>query len=107
MFVCHKCDNPGCVNLDHLFLGTPQDNARDMIAKGRANMTRVHQGHRNPRAKLTEETAIAAMARLLCGESQASVARGFGVGPTTITNLWSGRSWSHLFSPLADAEPDR
>lgn len=37
MCICHKCDTPACINPDHLFLGTVQDNVRDMIKKGRDN----------------------------------------------------------------------
>lgn len=50
MLVCHKCDVPICVNPDHLFLGTPRDNADDMIQKGRANPP---YGDRSGRKKLS------------------------------------------------------
>lgn len=49
LFVLHKCDNPPCINVEHLFLGTNKDNMRDCVNKGRST-----KGTRNGQAKLTQ-----------------------------------------------------
>ncbi len=94
MVVRHKCDNPPCVNPDHLLIGTHQDNVRDRDERGRTQKGSTHY-----RAKLTEETAVFAMARLLSGESQRSVAKSFGVTRSAIDYLWRGLTWKHVLKP--------
>jgi len=89
--VCHKCDNPLCVNSAHLFVGTSSDNHQDMKRKGRHLY-----GERNARAVLTEQKVKEILALLDIGVKQIDLAGRYGVAPITISRIARGLRWSHL-----------
>jgi len=87
--VLHKCDTPHCVNPDHLFLGTHQDNMRDMAKKGRACFGSKHRS-----AKLSPEQVIE-IRRLYAmgGHTTRSLGAKYGVDGKHIHNIVTGKKW--------------
>lgn len=91
LYVLHKCDNPGCVNPDHLFIGTAKDNSIDCNKKGRGNQPR---GERHRCAKLTEAEVIEIRRLFYCKIHRPyKLAQMFGVTPQTIESVLNGKTW--------------
>jgi len=86
VWVLHRCDTPCCVNPDHLFLGTRQDNMRDCVKKGRLAY--------NGKSKLSADQVRQIRSELGYGTGR-MFARRFGVTEHTICDVRSHRSWKH------------
>lgn len=95
MFVCHRCDNPPCVNPAHLFVGTHTDNVRDMHSKGRAATT-CTEGSKNGHTTMDEDAVRSIRARYRLGESQSAIARDLGISQTTVSLMVLRRTWKHI-----------
>ena len=89
--VCHHCDNPPCVNPDHLFLGTQGDNTRDMERKGRS----YHKsGELHGRAKLTWDDVNKIRQMHRDGVATRAISRAFPiVSRSVITGIVKNRIW--------------
>jgi hypothetical protein len=90
LHVCHKCDNKKCVNPNHLFLGTHEQNMKDMCQKGRQA-----KGERVNNAKLTEPQAKAILT-MKGSKTPLHVAKEFGVDQATIRDIWHRKTWRHI-----------
>jgi len=96
LVVCHKCDNPGCVNPAHLFVGSVKDNATDARNKGRAFV-----GRKNGRAKMTDQDVLIVRSS---SEPSTALAKRFGVSRGTINRARKGETWAHLNSGTTKSE---
>ena len=96
MCVLHHCDTPPCVNPDHLFTGTNQDNMDDCAAKGRLAKL---SGENHPFAKLTDRNAMSifnlAHSGLMWGYE---IAEMFGIHKTVVSDIKRKVAWGHIHS---------
>lgn len=93
--VLHKCDNPSCINPDHLFIGNHADNMADKAIKNRCNPPRGAK-HKRPMAKLTEEQVKEIKKLLKRGYTQADIARDFKTSRGIISDISLGKTWCHV-----------
>jgi HNH endonuclease len=92
--VCHRCDNPACVNPTHLFLGSNADNVADRVAKGRTN---DRKGENNNFSKLTQKEVLKIKSEYYGKFGQQKLlAEKYGVSHGTISGIVRGKTWSHL-----------
>lgn len=89
LFVLHKCDNPSCVNPEHLFLGTNLDNMADMRIKKRSNA-----GEKNLMKRLTWDIVRAIRAAYATGKyNQHELGKMFNAYPSTINFIVHNKQW--------------
>lgn len=91
LYVLHHCDNPGCVNPAHLFLGTYADNSADMVSKGRSV-----RGEKHRSAKLVESDIAKIFDDRKNGMIYKDIANKYGVNDRQISNILNRQSWTHV-----------
>jgi hypothetical protein len=106
LWVLHRCDNPACVRVDHLWLGTSEENTADRHAKGRSasgdkngsrtRPDRVRRGEKNGTAILTEAIVLEIRRMAAEGILQTEISRALGVKPPTVSAVVNRRNWHHI-----------
>lgn len=94
--VMHTCDNPRCINPDHLRLGTTEDNIKDKLNKGRQARLR---GELCGMSKLTDQQVIQIREQRASGRMVKDIAESFGITAHHAWRILDGRRWGHLPNP--------
>lgn len=94
LHICHSCDNKGCVNPKHLFLGTHQENMDDKVNKDRQHRPK---GTLHPGAKLTENDVLEIKRLYKTGKyTYKQIGESFNIEHTAIYRIMHGKSWKHV-----------
>lgn len=104
--LCHTCDNPCCVNIEHLFLGTWADNNKDRSIKGRSGKREYSQeernrysemfrGEKNKYSKLTEDE-VRVIKSLRGTKTAREIGEMFGVTKGAVQSIFGGYTWKHV-----------
>ena len=93
LYVLHRCDNGLCVNPDHLFLGTHDDNMHDRDTKNR-----VAHGERHCNARLTEDQVKSIRRRSAAGDSDETIAKEFGISTWNVRHIVKRETWKRVAS---------
>ena len=121
MHALHRCDNPPCINENHLYEGTPKQNSTDMVNRHRHQTGINHYSQRSPEkvcrgdkhgsrlrpnsvprgskkanSKLTEDDVTKIKTLLRNGALQYQVAKQFGVHKATVNYIATGHTWKHV-----------
>lgn len=94
MYACHDCDNPPCVNPNHLVEGTHQENVADSVSK-------MRHKHGSKGSKLSDDDVLAIRHRADSGEKNRDLASEYGVHETLISMITRGVRWPYLGGPLS------
>ncbi len=96
MQVCHHCDNPSCVNPEHLWVGTNSENQIDCVKKGRAYRNSP-KGENNGISKLTDnDVREIRRLRKINKTKYGVLAKKFNISESNIFYILSKRTWSHV-----------